>query len=166
MIDIVYSGAQAGVTEAYAPSKENSVLGVVADETGKNVAQEFGQYINEAVASGAMTKAERNLVESLIGDYKGNSEKIAGQLIKIEDRLKRALRDAPGGTKVAGIAAQRLKRLEKLKALRIRTAKAIMGKGAKAFAKKGAGHALSLVFLASEVKDAWKEFNKDYSASN
>jgi hypothetical protein len=126
----------------------------------------LAEEVNELVAKGIMTKAEKNQLEGLLGNYKGNAKKLGEEIEKIEARLLKAMKAQQGGRKAASLSAQHAKKLAKLKALRVQTARGLIGKGASGLTKKAVGHSLSLVFLANDVKDAWGELRNEWRASD
>jgi hypothetical protein len=164
-IDFAYSGAQAGVDHLQKGSGETTLLGVVAEETGENVVQEIAGRINEFVADGIMTKAEADYFKGMLGNYKGNSAKLSEQIASLEDKLLKALK-AEQGKKAAHLAKEHARKLSRLKELRLKTARGLMGKGASGVAKKAAGKTLSLIFLADEIKDAWGQMGAEWRASD
>jgi len=163
-IDFAYSGAQAGIDQAYSPEEASSVQGVVVEETAKNTGQEVGQWLNELVANGLMTKKEKDQLEGLLGNYKGNANKINEQIKSLEKRIEEAL----GKEKlVAKLGKQKASKVAKLSALRLKSAKMLVSSGRPmALAKKAGGKVLTVVFLASEVKQAWDTMNKEFRASD
>lgn len=166
-VDFAYSGAKAGVDQWLSGEKGKTVQGVVVTETAENFAQELAETLNEFVADGLMTRAERNQFEGAIGNFKGDYGKLTEQIAKLEARLQKALKSGRGGGKYfAKLLEKRAKKLAKLKALPLRTVKTLAKKGVSGVAKKAAGHTLSLVFLASEVMDAWSEAREEWRASN
>jgi len=166
-IDWAYSGAQAGLKEFQSDASEQNVSGVVVDETGKNFAQEIGEKFNELVAEGLMTTAEKNRIAGLIGNYKGSTKKLQEQIIELEKKIRKAMEAGKGGKKITGLTLRSSEKLAKLRALREKTLGAVLRKGTRlGVAKKAAGKTLSLVFLAAEVKDAWKEAAEEWRNSN
>jgi hypothetical protein len=164
-IDFAYSGAQAGIDYAYKGKENETLLGVVAEETAENIGQEVAGWFNELVADGIMTREEANLFKGTMGNLKGNTEKLTAQIEELEKRLMKALQ-AEQGKKAAYLAKQHAKKLSRLKELRLKTARALLGKGATATTKKAAGKALSFVFLAAEIKEAWGEMGAEWRASD
>jgi hypothetical protein len=164
-IDIAYSGAQEGIKQAQSGPEDKTVMGVVVDETLESGLQELAGELNELVAKGIMTQAEKNRFDGLLGNYKGNAKKLAEQIADLEARLFKAMKKQ-AGAKAAYPEAQYAKKLAKLRALRIQTARSLFGKGASGLTKKAAGHTLSVVFLAEEVKEAWGEVRSEWRGSN
>jgi len=164
-IDFVYSGAQAGIKQATSPEEGKSIGGVVISETFMNYGQDRAEVLNEWVANAFMTKAERNQIEGLLGNYKGNADKIAAQLEKVEERVRKALAAGKSG-RLASLAAEEAKKLAKLQSLRIKTAQALLGKGAPGLAKKALGKVATVVFLANDVAEAWNDMVQEMQASN
>jgi hypothetical protein len=164
-IDIGYSGAQEGIKQAQSGPEDKTVLGVVGEDAVESGFEELGGNFNEFVANGIMTQSEKNYLQGLLGNYKGNSKKIAEQLAELETKLARAMKNQ-AGAKTAYLQTQHAKKLAKLKALRIQTARGLIGKGASAVAKKAAGRGASLYFLADDVKDAWAEMQSEWRASD
>ena len=160
-IDWAYSGTQAGLKQWQSNAPGQSVSGVVIDETLNNVGQEVADCLNEAVAEGLMTTTEKNRVQGLIGNYKGNAKKLQEQLATLEERLLKAM-EAGKAKRARGVAIRQAEKLAKLRTLRQKTLQAMVSKGTRlGVAKKAAGKTLSFVFLASEVKDAWKEMAEE-----
>jgi hypothetical protein len=164
-IDFAYSGAQAGVDHVYKGKENETLLGVVTEETAENVGQEVAGWFNELVADKIMTREEANLFKGTLGNLKGNTEKLTKQIEELEKRLVKAL-EAEQGKKAAYLAKQHARKLSRLKELRLKTARTLLGKGASATAKKAAGKTLSFVFLAAEIKDAWGEMGAEWRASD
>lgn len=167
LVDWAYSGTQAGVKYLQTGKPDQTLGGVVVEETGKNVLQELADVLNESVANGLMTQAEKNKLEGLIGNYKGSANKIEEGLAKLEKQIEEALKTTKGAKKIPGLIRRNAETLAKLKALRVNTAKAFLHNGRPlGLAKKAAGKTLSLVFLASDVKDAWNEAADEWRAAD
>jgi len=164
-IDFAYSGAQAGVGHVYKGKENETLLGVVTEETAENVGQEVAGWFSELVADGIMTREEANLFKGTMGNLKGNTDKLTQQIDELEKRLVKALK-AEQGKKAAHLAKQHARKLSRLRELRLKTARTLLGKGASASARKAAGKALSFVFLAAEIKDAWGEMGAEWRASD
>jgi hypothetical protein len=163
-IDFAYSGAQAGIDQVYSPQEASSVQGVVVEETAKNTGQEVGEWLNELAANGIMTKKEKDQLEGLLGNYKGNANKINEQIKALEKRIQEALGKE---TLVAKLGKQKASKVAKLNALRLKSARMLVSSGRPmALAKKAGGKVLTVVFLASEVKQAWDTMNKEFRASD
>ena len=166
-IDIVYSGALAGNKQFQAPESGKTVKGVVIEESAKNVLQEVGEELNELVANGILTKEERNKFEGLMGNYKGNARKLQEQIANLEEKVRKAIEAGNAGKKSAGMSRQAAKKISALKSLREKTVSAAMRTGTRgALVKKAAGRTLSLVFLASEVRDAYRESAQEWRTSD
>jgi hypothetical protein len=164
-IDFAYSGAQAGIDHVYKGKENETLLGVVTEETAENIGQEVAGWFNELVADGIMTRDEANLFKGTMANLKGNTEKLSKQIEELEERLMKALK-AEQGKKAAHLAKQHARKLSRLKELRLKTARTLLGKGASATTKKAAGKALSFVFLAAEIKDAWGDMGAEWRASD
>ena len=167
VVDFVYSGVQAGVKYLQTGKADETLAGVVVEETGKNIGQELGDFLNESLANGLMTQAEKNKIEGLIGNYQGNAKKIEEQLANLEKQIQQSLKTGNGAKKIPGLMRRNTDALAKLKNLRVKTANALLKSGKPlGLAKKAGGKTLSLVFLASEVKDAWNEAAAEWRASD
>jgi hypothetical protein len=166
-IDIAYSSGQAGIDQASSTDESKTVAGVVVDESVEEGLEELGETLNELVASGVMTRDEKNKLEGLIGSYKGNAEKLAEELDKLERRIRESLKAGASGKKVDGLVRRRVEKLAKLKELRVKTASSLLQKGRPiGLAKKAAGKTLSIVFLAQDVKDEWNKTVDAWRSSN
>jgi hypothetical protein len=123
--------------------------------------------LNEAVAEGIMTQAEKNKIEGIIGNYTGNSRRIAGQLAKLEAKIKQTLKTSKGKKRIPGVSLKKWALRAKSVTLVGRTTNKFLHSG-KPFGvmKKAAGNAASLAFLASDVKDAWNEAVEEWHASD
>jgi hypothetical protein len=165
-VDWTYSAVQAGLKQGQSNAKEPSVAGVVVEETGKNIAQEVGEWLNECVAEGLMTTAEKNKFEGLIGNYRGNARKLGEQIEALEEKIRKAM-EAGKDSKIAGLTRRSAEKLEKLSKLRQKTLSAALRKGARGGAvKTAAGRTLKLVFLADDLKEAWQEAAQEWRASD
>jgi len=166
-IDIVYSGATAGIEEAYSVDQSQSVAGVVVDETLGNTLQAVGEELNEMVGDGLMTQAEKNRWQGLLGNYKGNRKKLAEQIEKLAEELEKAAKAKPGSNKVARLTARHADKVAKLKRLsQLNLVRDVVSKNPAALGKKAAGKALSVVFLSMEVKKAWDTMNREMRAAD
>jgi len=166
-IDWSMSAAQAGVKQGLSGMPSQTVAGVVAEETGKNMAQELGESLNELVADGLMTQTEKNKLAGLIGNYKGDAKKLQEQLNKLEQQIAKALKAGKGANRIAGLTRRSAKALADLKSLPGKYTVRLVQSGRQiGLAKKAAGKTLSFVFLAGEVKDAWNEAAAEFRASD
>src|SRR5688572_22691664 len=86
-IDVAYTGTKAGVEHWLADPKSEKLQGVVVTESLKEVGEELLETVNELVAKAIMTKTERNQLEGLLSNYKGNAEKLAEQIKRLEGQL-------------------------------------------------------------------------------
>ena len=166
-IDWAYSATQEGVKNLQTDKPQKPMAVVVVDETTKNIGQEILTEFNEALAKGMITREEKNKIEGLIGNYKGSARQIEERLAKLEKQIEEALKTAKGAKKIPGLKSKNLETLAKQKILRIKTLKAFLRNGRPVgLAKKVSGKALSLAFLASDVKDAWNEAAAEWRASD
>lgn len=166
-VDWAYSATQEGVKNLQTDKTQKPLAVVVVDETSKNIGQEILTELNEAVANGLMTREEKNKIEGLIGNYKGNAKQIEERLAKLEKQIEESLKTAKGAKKIPGLKSRNLEALAKLKILRINTLKAFLRNGRPVgLAKKVSGKVFSLAFLASDVKDAWNEAAAEWRASD
>jgi hypothetical protein len=165
-VDIAYSGTKAGVEAWLTGKSSDKVQGIVAEETGKNVAQEAAETLNELVASGLMTQAEKNKWDGLLGNFKGDHRKLTEQIEKLSQQIEKSLKTGAGGKRVLKQTERHAKALAKLRSLPLQTAKALVKKNTAGLAKKAAGKTMSLVFLSGEVKDAWNQLRDEWQASN
>lgn len=166
-IDIVYSAALAANRQLQSPAADKTVQGVVVEETAKNVLQELVGELNALVASGVMTRDEKNKLEGLIGNYRGNAEKLKAQIAELEKKVLKSIEAGQTGKKTAQVSRQLEKRLASLRQLREKSlARLAQNPLRSAAVKHGAGQTLSLVFLASEVSDAYREAAEEWRASD
>ena len=153
-IDIVYSA----VEDATSIGDSKGVVAVGMQEGGEEIVGKINELIAER---GLMTQKERNQMQGWLSNYKGNAAKIHKQLDKIQSQIEQRLKK---GKSAGGRQAHRLKKLNKLKELRLKTA----GKLARSAGtyKKALGKTVSLVFLAKDVSEAWEQLEREHAAAS
>jgi hypothetical protein len=161
-IDLAYSGVQAGIEQAYVPVGDRSVLGVVGEETTGNIMEMLAEEVNQAHAEGLMTREEKNIIDGMIGNYRGNARKLAEQIKKLEAKLQRDLSSG----RLSNLNAKRAKKIAKLQALRLKTVQGLVVRGSTGLAKRAVGRAATLYFWQDSVREAWGTMAGEWKASD
>lgn len=160
-IDILYSGVLAGNKQWQSPDS-NQTYGVVIEETVKNYMQETVEEFNDLLVKGIITKEDLNKFTGLIGNYKGNAEKLKKEIHELEERILKVMDDEV--RKKTYMSQKIVKKRAALERLRKKSLAGLMRKGVRGTLV--ASKTMSLVFLTSEVIDAYREAEQEWRASS